>query len=549
MKKQKTAPAESAVQTEKKGTGIQIDKKTVFGITALLLVIMLLAGVLTQVVPRGEYQMDDSGMVINGTYHEFAGDEGKMPWWKIILAPIMVFTSSQITTGIGIVVFIVLIGGTFLILDRSGVLKYIMSSVVRKFEKKKYLLLAVIVFVCMMMSSVVGVLEESLTLVPLAVAISLALGWDSFVGLGISMVSIAFGYTAATFNPFNVGILQTMANLPLFSGLAYRLLFFVCVYVSLVLFLIVYAKKIEKNPEKSLCYESDKELRVRFGAEVDDEALNNPALKKATKTFVGCVGGVLLIVAVSFALQKVDAISDSVKELINYLPLVGMAILFTVGGISAGYIAGIRGKALGGGFLEGVKTIAPCLPMIWAILSITYVLQEGNIIHTILYHVYNLTSSMSKTGALFAIFLFVVTLEFIVGSGTAKAFLIMPIVLPLADLLGTDKAVDSPRVHNGRRLLQYSLSHERNNGHRHRHGWHILRQISALVVEAVCYGVRPRRSCDARCRRDRLLIKIKDPYLFRVRISFIYYASISSRAGRPPRLRNSSKSCFLYSSG
>ena len=110
MKKQKTAPAESAVQTEKKGTGIQIDKKTVFGITALLLVIMLLAGVLTQVVPRGEYQMDDSGMVINGTYHEFAGDEGKMPWWKIILAPIMVFTSSQITTGIGIVVFIVLVG-------------------------------------------------------------------------------------------------------------------------------------------------------------------------------------------------------------------------------------------------------------------------------------------------------------------------------------------------------------------------------------------------------------------------------------------------------
>ena len=270
MKKQKTAPAESAVQTEKKGTGIQIDKKTVFGITALLLVIMLLAGVLTQVVPRGEYQMDDSGMVINGTYHEFAGDEGKMPWWKIILAPIMVFTSSQITTGIGIVVFIVLIGGTFLILDRSGVLKYIMSSVVRKFEKKKYLLLAVIVFVCMMMSSVVGVLEESLTLVPLAVAISLALGWDSFVGLGISMVSIAFGYTAATFNPFNVGILQTMADLPLFSGLAYRVLFFVCVYASLVLFLIVYAKKIEKNPEKSLCYESDKELRGRHVVVIED---------------------------------------------------------------------------------------------------------------------------------------------------------------------------------------------------------------------------------------------------------------------------------------
>ena len=209
---------------------------------------------------------------------------------------------------------------------------------------------------------------------------------------------------------------------------------FDCVYASLVLVLIVHAKKIEKNPEKSLCYESDKELRVRFGAEVDDEALNNPALKKATKTFAGRVGGVHEKLWCRLC-SSVDAISDSVKELINNLPLVGMAILFTVGGIAAGYIAGIRGKALGGGFLEGVKTIAPCLPMIWAILSITYVLQEGNIIHTILYHVYNLTSSMSRTGALFAIFLFVVALNLSSAPAPRKT-LIMPIVLPLADLLG-----------------------------------------------------------------------------------------------------------------
>lgn len=175
---------------------------------------------------------------------------------------------------------------------------------------------------------------------------------------------------------------------------------------------------------------------MRFGAEVDDEALNNPALKKATKTFVGCVGGVLLIVAVSFALQKVDAISDSVKELINNLPLVGMAILFTVGGISAGYIAGIRGKALGGGFLEGVKTIAPCLPMIWAILSITYVLQEGNIIHTILYHVYNLSLRRCPNGRAVRDIPLRRRARIYRRLRHRKGVLIMPIVLPLADLLG-----------------------------------------------------------------------------------------------------------------
>ena len=168
---------------------------------------------------------------------------------------------------------------------------------------------------------------------------------------------------------------------------------------------------------------------------MDDGALNNPALKKATKTFVGCVGGVLLIVTVSLRSKarrdkrlgkRADKLSSARRH--GY----SLHRRRNLGGI----YRGIR-KALGGGFLEGVKIIAPCLPMIWAILSITYVLQESNIIHDTLSCSYISLPSMSKTGALFAIFYsYVVALEFIVGSGTAKAFLIMPIVLPLADLLG-----------------------------------------------------------------------------------------------------------------
>ena len=419
--------------------GLKIDKKTVISITALLFAIMIFAGILTQVIPRGVYQTDSEGMVIDGTYTRFEGDEGKMPWWKIIAAPVMVLSSSQAAMGIGIIVLIVLIGGTFLILDSSGVLKYIMSAVVSRFEKKKYVLLAMTVLVCMVLASVMGILEESITLVPLAVAISLALGWDSFVGLGMSLVAIAFGYTAATFNPFNVVVVQTMAGLPIFSGLLYRVVVFIGVYAILTGYLVFYAKRIEKHPEKSLSYKGDIELRQRYSAEVDLEILKNPALKKATVTFVSCVGCVFVVVAVSFALQKVSFISDSVKEILNYMPMVAMALLFTIGGLAAGHKAGIRGKALGTGFARGIKTIAPCIPMIWFIMCITYVLQEGNIIHTILNFVYEKASSMTSTQALFAIFLFVVVLEFIVGSGTAKAFLIMPIVLPLSDLLGVSR--------------------------------------------------------------------------------------------------------------
>ena len=114
--------------------GLKIDKKTILSITALLVVIMIFAGVLTQVIPRGVFQTDAEGMVIEGTYSRFEGDDGKMPWWKILLAPVLVFGSSQATLGLGIIALIILIGGTFLILDQSGVLKYIMSAVVNRFE-------------------------------------------------------------------------------------------------------------------------------------------------------------------------------------------------------------------------------------------------------------------------------------------------------------------------------------------------------------------------------------------------------------------------------
>lgn len=417
--------------------GLKIDKKTIIMISCLLFAIMILAGVLTQVIPRGEYLRDEAGAIINGTYAQ--DGSFKMAFWRVFTAPFEVFGSSDAMTGVAIILFIVLIGGTFLILDKSGVLKYIMSFVVKKFEHKKYVLLAVMVLVCMALSSVVGVLEESVTLVPLAVAISLALGWDSLVGIGISLISIAFGYSAATFNPFNVGVVQSMAGLRMFSGLGYRLVVFVGIYLIFVAFLILYAKKIEKNPKKSIVYESDLELRKKYSGGVDENVINNPKLKKATKTFVGCVSGVLVCAAIGFIGQSITALPEVIRDNISYLPMVGMAVLFTVGGLAAGSIAGIKGKKLLGGFWQGVKTIIPVVPMIVFVMSITFILKQGKIIDTLLFYVYENIKGLSPFWALIAIFAFVVILEFFIGSGTAKAFLIMPIVLPLADMMSVTR--------------------------------------------------------------------------------------------------------------
>ena len=407
--------------TENKQSGISINKKTVVLISILLVAIMAFAGILTQVLPRGIYETNPDGTIINGTYTQI---EDKLPIWKIVLAPILVFGTETALTGVGIILMITLIGGTFLILDKCNVLKYIMATIINKFGSKKYILLNVMIFACMFLSSTAGILEESVTLVPISVAIALALGWDSFVGLGMSLIAVAFGFTAATFNPFNVATVQRMAEIPVFSGLGYRLITFALVYAVLAGFMTAYAKMIEKNPKKSLCYETDLELREKFSLDDSMVILSDAKIKKAAKAFIFCLIGVLICIVLDFVLGTEGGIS-----------LPGMALLFTIGGLLAGHFAGFNGKKLAKSFGEGIKTISPIFPIIIIILSITYILDQGNIIPTILNFVYNLLQGVSPYAAILLLFIFIVVLEFFVGSGTAKAFLIMPIVLPLADMV------------------------------------------------------------------------------------------------------------------
>ena len=406
--------------------GLQLNKKTMIALTIVLVTVLAFIGVLTQTMPRGEYELayhNGHEVIVNGTYKELP--DYKMPIWKIILSPILCFASSQAFTGITIILMIVLIGGAFLILDKCGILKYIMATLIKKFSHKKYTLMAVVIFVCMLLGSTAGILEESLTLVPIAVAISLALGWDSLVGLGLSLVSIAWGFTAATFNPFNVVTVQKLAGLEVFSGLWLRLIIFVGVYLILFLFLYAYAKKIEKNPLKSPAFETDKALREKYNLSDADIILADESIRKGTRAFLTCILIDLGFIVLDFVIGAGGVIS-----------LPAMAILFTTGGFLSGHFTGLKGKDLFKNFLQGTKTIAPAIPLIIFVVAISYVLSEGKIMHTILFNLYELMKGLSPSIAIFLLFGVIAVLEFFIGSGTAKAFLIMPLVAPLSDLVG-----------------------------------------------------------------------------------------------------------------
>ena len=426
-------------ENKKPSEGLNIDKKTLFGIAALLFVILVFVGALTQFLPRGEFQVDENGSVIAGTYQ--VNEEYKLPLWKVAASPVLAFTSSNASVGLAIIAIIVLVGGTFLILDRIGVLKYMMASIVNRFESRRFMLIAVMVLFGMFLSSTAGVLEESLTLVPIAVAISLAMGWDSLTGIGMSFVAVAFGFTAATFNPFNVITVQKLAGIPVLSGLWLRLIVFVVVYITLTSFLILYAKKIEKHPEKSPAYETDKKIRDRYPIEVCRETLGNESIAKATRVFVIALICVLGGTVTSFVLSMVGTKTDNetMMNIGSYASMGCMAIFFPVGGLLAGRVAGLRGKNLFKAFGEGIMTILPVLPLIIFILAITYVLDEGMIMHTVLNALSGALDGISPYGVILLMFVFTALLEFFVSSGTAKAFLIVPLMAILCDLTGLER--------------------------------------------------------------------------------------------------------------
>ena len=421
-------------EEKKNNEGLQINKKTVVGITAVLLAVWILAGVLTQVVPRGEFttvydtETGKEEITTDSVYVPI--EDYRIPVWKIIAAPVMVFVDSETRdtgmTGILIVVFIVLMGGTFLLLDRAGVLQYIVAAAIKRFARRKYLLLAVLVFFFMALASTAGILEESVTLVPITVAVSLALGWDSLVGLGMSLIAVAFGFTAATFNPFNVMTVQRLAgDVEIFSGLWLRLIVFALVYAVLLLFLLTYARRVERDPQKSLAYESDAALREKYAAADPDTVLADRAVGRGARAFGLCLLGAFVCIILDFILRMEGVLSMG-----------GLAVFFLTGGLLAGKLSGMKGKELLSGFGTGIKTIAPALPLIFMVIAVAYILNTGKIMHTILNGVYGLLSGAGSYGAILIIFLFIGLLEIFIGSGTAKAVLVMPLVIPLAHLMG-----------------------------------------------------------------------------------------------------------------
>lgn len=204
----------------KNDSSFQISKKSLITAALIILTLIAVSYCLTLFLPPGQYQrtVNEQGeeAIVPGTYAA-TGEAGQYPAYNVILVIFKSFAPGGDVniTMISIMLFILLIGGSFTLLDKSGILRAVIARIAARMYKRKYLLIAVVSFVFMFLGSFFGILEEVIPLIPLVVGLSFMLGWDSLMGLGLSLLATSFGFAAALYNPFSVGIAQKLAGVPL----------------------------------------------------------------------------------------------------------------------------------------------------------------------------------------------------------------------------------------------------------------------------------------------------------------------------------------------
>ncbi len=418
---------------------IQISNKAIIMAVAVVMILVIAAIVLAYVLPVGEYDRgidaDGNSYIIKDSYHENP-DLGRIAWWKVILSPFLVLGSNGSLTLWAIIALLIVIGAVFTALDITGVLVYMVEALRNKFANKRYLLLFLMPFAFMFLGSSAGMFEELIPLVPVVVILCYGLGWDALVGLGISVLAAGMGFTAGVVNPFTVGIAQDLIGLPMFSGIGMRLLTFAVAYLILMAFIFPYAKMLDKKPEKSLVYKEDAVRRAEFDFE------NRPFVYDAGKSKALKWFGIWLIVVVTLAIISIF-IQPTYIPALGEFALADYILYITVGiyviaGIGACVMCGLKGKKLAATMLKGGLTLLPAVAMILIASGIRYIIEEGNVMDTILYAIIGAAAGQNPAVIIILIYLAIIVFEIFIPSGSAKAFLLMPMIGAMCAQLGVD---------------------------------------------------------------------------------------------------------------
>ncbi|UCC40125.1 MAG: putative basic amino acid antiporter YfcC [Candidatus Aminicenantes bacterium] len=387
----------------------------------LIYVLVIAVYVLSLLTPSGEFKRVEKSfqgqsklITVPGTYSKI---EKKFlgPEW-LLIAPIRGFQDGSL-----IIFLIFIFGGAFSILGKTGAIESGIQRLARFFSrsrKSQKIVIPVLMVVFSLAGGVYGMAEESIPFVLIFIPLALSLGYDSIVGVSIPFLASAVGFAAAFFNPFTVGIAQGFSDLPLYSGLTYRLILWVIGTTIAIVFVVIYAEKIRKFPAKSPVYELDKTRDYSAAkGELRDSPWGTPQ-KIIIWTLFGGIGLLIYgILAKGWYMEEIAA-------------------LFLGIGLVSGLIARIPPSEIAISFINGAKDVMNVTLIIAGGRAILIILNEAVVLDTILQFTAGLISSAPSIVTAHMMFFTQAIINFFIHSGTAQAALTMPVMAPLSDLVG-----------------------------------------------------------------------------------------------------------------
>lgn len=318
--------------------------------------------------------------------------------------------------GVTIIAFLFMVGGSLNILDKTGAIVAGLSTLVKKMRNNSLLLIPVLMTTLATFSTLAGCNEEYLAFTPLVVSVCLALGFDSLTGLGILFCSVAAGYGAGCTQPFSVGVAQGIAGVPIFSGLPYRVGLFFLLLVVNISFVMYHARKVKKNPKSSPVYEIDQAKTHEINLD------EHPALTTRQAICLALLG--LNFVGIIFGVLKFDFYMNEISA------------LFIIMGVLSGIICRLSPNEICDAFLDGCKgMMLPCLAVAMC-KAATILLDNARVMDTIIHYLAGMLDIFPSAFIAFGMFIIQDCFNLLVPSSSGQAAISMPIMAPLADIVG-----------------------------------------------------------------------------------------------------------------
>lgn len=417
---------------------------TAYTVLFILLVLVVIA---TWFIPAGQYDTDENGEPIPGSYHQVEQNPQRI-LKDGLLAPIngmygiqgedgsvSVYNSGGLYGAIDVALFVLIIGGFLGMTMATGAIDAGIGKITTALKGREKWMIVILMMVFALGGTSYGMAEETLAFYGLIIAVMIAAGYDAFTGVAVVMLGAGIGVLASTVNPFATGIASGFAGISIADGLVSRIIILVVGTAIGIFFVLRYADKVKKDPTKSLVYDQKEENERRFlrgaGAEVMPEfdSRRKVIIVLFTLAFLIMIYGVIPWSDIGLPIPQWDWwFGEFTALFLGFAILIGIIGRLGEAGISETFINGARdmlGVALVIGLARGISVI----------------MNNGLIIDTILFWAETAVAGLGGVVFINLVHLLYLPLGFLIPSSSGLATVSMPIMAPLADTAGVDRSL------------------------------------------------------------------------------------------------------------